>query len=111
MVADLEAHLGVKLLLRTTRHVTPTDAGRLFLERGRQILSDLEDAENAARGVESLHGILRVAVSGAFGTREVIPNLKQFMTQYPKLRLELLVSDRTDDLVAEGVDLALRLGG
>ena len=68
MVADLEAHLGVKLLLRTTRHVTPTDAGRLFLQRARQILSDLEDAENAARGVESLHGILRVAVSGAFGT-------------------------------------------
>ena len=110
MVADLEAHLGVKLLLRTTRHVTPTDAGRLFLQRARQILSDLEDAENAARGVESLHGILRVAVSGAFGTREVIPNLKQFMTQYPKLRLELLVSDRTDNLVAEGIDLALRLG-
>jgi len=67
MVADLEARLGVKLLLRTTRHVTPTDAGRVFLERARQILGDLDDAENAARGADSLRGTLRVALSGAFG--------------------------------------------
>ncbi len=67
MVADLEARLAVKLLLRTTRHVTPTDAGRVFLERARQILGDLDDAENAVRGVDSLRGTLRVALSGAFG--------------------------------------------
>jgi len=51
MVANLEARLGVKLLLRTTRHVAPTDAGRTFLKRARQILGDLDEAENAARGV------------------------------------------------------------
>src|SRR5947208_8544548 len=67
MVADLEARLGVKLLLRTTRHVTPTDAGRVFLERARQILGDLDDAENAARGADGLRGTLRVALSGACG--------------------------------------------
>jgi DNA-binding transcriptional LysR family regulator len=110
MVADLEARLGVKLLLRTTRRVTPTDAGRVFLERARQILGDLDDAENAARGADSLRGTLRVALPGALGTREVIPRLPGFVRQHPKLRVDLLMSDRTEDLVNEGADMALRLG-
>jgi DNA-binding transcriptional LysR family regulator len=102
--------LGVKLLLRTTRHITLTEAGRVFLERAQQFLSDLDDAENAARGVDSLRGTLRVALSGALGTREVIPRLPGFAAQHPKLRIELLMSDRTEDLIAEGADMALRLG-
>jgi DNA-binding transcriptional LysR family regulator len=110
MVASLESRLGVKLLLRTTRHVRPTDAGWVFLERARQILGDLDDAENAARGAESLHGSLRVALSGAFGIREVIPHLPGFAEQHPKLVIELMMSDRTEDLIAEGADMALRLG-
>jgi len=110
MVADLEARLGVKLLLRTTRHVKPTDAGRVFLERARQILGDLDDAENAARGADSLRGTLRVALSGSFGTREVVPRLPDFVARYPKLGIELLMSDRTEDLIVEGADIALRLG-
>ena len=61
MVGSLEARLGVKLLLRTTRHVTLTDAGRVFLERARQILGELDDAENAARGLDSLRGRLRAS--------------------------------------------------
>jgi len=110
MVASLEARLGVKLLWRTTRRVAPTDAGRVFLERPQQILGDLDDAENAARGVDSLRGTLRVALSGAFGIREVIPRLPGFAAQHPKLGIELLMSDRTEDLIAEGVDVALRMG-
>ena len=110
MVANLEARLGVKLLLRTTRQISTTDAGAVFLERARQVLGDLDDAENAARGVDSLHGALRVAMPGAFGTREVIPRLPGFLAQHPQLHVELLTSDRTDDLVAEGADMALRLG-
>jgi DNA-binding transcriptional LysR family regulator len=110
MVASLEARLGVKLLLRTTRQVSLTDAGAVLLERARQVLGDLDDAENAARGVDSLRGALRVAMPGAFGTREIIPRLPGFLTQHPQLRVELLISDRTDDLVAEGADMALRLG-
>jgi DNA-binding transcriptional LysR family regulator len=110
MVASLEARLDVKLLLRTTRRVAPTDAGRVFLERARQILGDLDDAENAARGVDSLRGTLRVALSSAFGIREVIPRLPGFAEQHPKLGIELLMSDRTEDLIAEGADVALRLG-
>jgi len=70
MVARLEARLGIKLLLRTTRRVTPTDAGAVFLERTRRVLGDLDEAAHAARGVDSLHGVLRVVMSGAFGTRK-----------------------------------------
>jgi DNA-binding transcriptional LysR family regulator len=110
IVASLEARLGVKLLLRTTRHIALTDSGRVFLERARQILGDLDDAENAVRGADSLRGTLRVALSGAFGIREVIPRLPGFAERHPKLRIELLMSDRTEDLVAEGADMALRLG-
>src|SRR6266403_1368730 len=83
---------------------------RVARERARQILGDLDEAENAARGVDSLHGTLRVAMSGAFGTREVIPHLPAFMVQHPQLRIDLQISDRREDLVAEGVDMALRLG-
>src|SRR5262249_34030186 len=110
MVASLEARLGVNLLLRTTRRITLTDAGAVFLERSRRILGDLDEAMHAARGVDSLHGMLRVVMSGAFATREVIPRLPAFLDQHPRLKIELHISDRTDDLVAEGADLALRLG-
>src|SRR5207245_5463964 len=105
MVASLEARLGVKLLLRTTRQVTPTDAGSVFLERARQIVGDLDDAENAARGADSLRGTLRVALSGAFGNREVIPHLPGFAERHPHLAIELLMSDRIEDLVAQGADM------
>jgi DNA-binding transcriptional LysR family regulator len=110
MVAALEERLGTKLLLRTTRRVTPTDAGVIFLERTRKVLGDLDEAAQAARGVDSLHGVLRVAMSAAFGTREVIPRLPAFLAQHRRLRIELLISDRADDLVAEGADMAVRLG-
>src|ERR1700760_3078065 len=70
MVASLEARLGVKLLLRTTRQITLTDAGAVFLDRSRQILADLDEAAHAARGIDSLHGLLRVVMPGAFAIRE-----------------------------------------
>jgi DNA-binding transcriptional LysR family regulator len=110
MVASLETRIGVKLLLRTTRKVTPTDAGNVFLKRARQILGDLDDAENTARGADSLYGTLRVAIPVGFGIREVIPHLPAFLAQHPRLRVDLLISDRAEDLVAKGVDMALRMG-
>src|SRR6202035_352358 len=73
MVADLEARLGVKLLLRTTRHVTPTDAGRVFLERARQILGDLDDAENAARSGQPARHIAGGVVGGIRNSRSHPP--------------------------------------
>ncbi|HEX4765717.1 MAG TPA: LysR family transcriptional regulator [Lichenihabitans sp.] len=110
IIGELEARLGVKLLLRTTRRVTPTDAGLAFLDRAKRIAHDLEDAEDAARGVDSLRGLIRIALSVTFGVREMIPRLKPFLDRHPQLRLDLVMSDDRHDLVAEGVDLAIRLG-
>ena len=110
IVSDLEARLGVKLLLRTTRSVTVTDAGALFLDRAREILAEVEDAEDAARGVDSLRGTIRIALPVIYGTREVIPRLPKFFVQHPLLRVEMTVNDARQNLVAEGADIAIRLG-
>jgi DNA-binding transcriptional LysR family regulator len=110
IVSDLEARLGVRLLLRTTRQVSVTDAGALFLERAREILAELEDAEDAARGVDSLRGTIRLALPVLYGMREIIPRLPTFMNLHPLLQIEMTVSDERQDLVAEGADVAIRLG-
>lgn len=110
IVSELETRLGVRLLLRTTRRVTMTDAGALFLERARQVLAGLEDAEDAVRGIDSLRGTIRLAMPVVYGTRAVIPRLTQFMNQHSLLRVEMTVSDERQNLVAEGVDVAIRLG-
>jgi DNA-binding transcriptional LysR family regulator len=110
IIGDLEARLGVKLLLRTTRRLTLTAAGAQFLERVRDILAELDNTEDAARGVDSLRGTIRLALPVVFGTREVIPHLPEFLARHPLLRVELRVSDLYQDLIAEGVDVAIRLG-
>jgi DNA-binding transcriptional LysR family regulator len=110
IVGELEARLGVTLLLRTTRRITLTDAGALFLERAREILSQVEDAEDAARGLDSLRGTIRLALPIMYGTRAVIPRLPAFLQMHPLLRLEMQVVDARQDLVAEGADVAIRLG-
>jgi DNA-binding transcriptional LysR family regulator len=109
-VGELEARLGVTLLLRTTRRITVTDAGMLFLDRAREILAGLEDAEDAVRGVDSLRGTLRLALPVIYGTREIIPRLPKFLSAHPLLRVEMSVSDERQNLVAEGADIAIRLG-
>ena len=78
IISELEARLGVTLLLRTTRRITVTDAGALFLDRAREILAEIEDAEDAARGLDSLRGIIRLALPVVYGTREIIPRLPNF---------------------------------
>ena len=110
IVSELEARLGVKLLHRTTRRLTLTAAGEGFFERAREILAELDDAEDAARGSDSLRGTLRVALPVVFGMNEVVPRLPDFLGRYPLLRVELRVSDAYQDLVAEGVDTAVRMG-
>jgi DNA-binding transcriptional LysR family regulator len=110
IVGELEARLGVTLLLRTTRRITLTDAGALFLDRAREILAQLEDAEDSARGVDSLRGTLRLALPVLYGTREIIPRLAAFLSLHPLLQVEMTVSDGRQDLVAEGADIAIRLG-
>ncbi|MGH7022145.1 MAG: LysR substrate-binding domain-containing protein, partial [Caulobacteraceae bacterium] len=110
IIGELEARLGVKLLLRTTRRLTLTAAGAQFLERARDILAELGNAEDAARGVDSLRGTIRLALPVVFGAREIIPRLPEFLARHPLLKVELRVSDHYQDLVAEGVDVAIRLG-
>lgn len=110
IIGELETRLGVTLLLRTTRRITVTDAGATFLVRAREILAEIEDAEDAARGIDSLRGTIRLAIPVVYGTREVIPRLAQFLALHPLLHVELSVADHRQDLVAEGADIAIRLG-
>ncbi len=110
IVGELEARLGVTLLLRTTRRITVTDAGALFLDRAREILAGIEDAEDAVRGVDSLRGTIRLAIPVVYGTREIIPRLPKFLATHPMLRIEMSVADQRQDLVADGADVAIRLG-
>jgi DNA-binding transcriptional LysR family regulator len=110
IVGDLETRLGVTLLLRTTRRITVTDAGALFLDRAREVLAEIEDAEDAARGLDSLRGLIRLAVPVTYGTRRIIPLLPKFLTAHPLLQVELSLVDARQDLVAEGADVAIRFG-
>ena len=110
IIGELEARLGVTLLLRTTRRINVTDAGALFLDRAREILAEIEDAEDAARGLDSLRGIIRLAIPVVYGTREIIPRLPKFLAMHPLLQVEMSVVDHRQDLVAEGADVAIRLG-
>jgi len=110
IVSALEARLAAPLLLRSTRQMTLTDTGLAFLDRARRILADVEEAEALARGDDGLRGLLRVALPVAYGVREVIPRLPGFMATHPRLKIELMMADRFDDLVAEGADIAIRVG-
>jgi DNA-binding transcriptional LysR family regulator len=110
IIGELEGRLGVTLLLRTTRRITVTDAGTLFLDRAREILAGIEDAEDAARGLDSLRGLIRLAIPVVYGTREIIPRLPKFLAAHPLLQVEMSVVDARQDLVAEGADVAIRLG-
>ncbi len=110
-VSELEAHLGVRLLNRTTRRLSLTEAGQSFYEHSVQLLSDLEDAEASVRvaAVEP-KGTLRITCGVSFGTRYLAPALAEFSALHPGLLLDLDLSDRVVDLVEDGFDLAIRIG-
>jgi LysR family transcriptional regulator, regulator for bpeEF and oprC len=110
-VAALERYLGVRLLTRTTRRVTLTAEGTDYLERCQRILAEVEAAEERVRGSRDRpQGSLRVDVPTAFGRHLLVPALPQFMQRYPDLTLDLRFNDQVVDLVAERVDLAVRVG-
>ncbi len=110
ILARLETEVGAKLLVRTTRAVALSEAGADYLARIEPLVSALEEADHAARGTGELRGLLRIAVSSSFGVREVIPRLPKFLERHPALRVDLGISDQRQDLVVDGVDVALRLG-
>jgi DNA-binding transcriptional LysR family regulator len=110
IVGTLEARLGTTLLLRTTRSISLTEAGSLYLERAKYLLAEMEEAEQATRGVDSLHGVIRLATPVLYGTRAVIPALATFLARHPDLRVEMIMSDARQNLITDGVDVAIRLG-
>jgi DNA-binding transcriptional LysR family regulator len=110
-IAALEAHLGCLLFQRTTRSLTLTDDGRTFYEHARRTLETAEEAQQAVgrrRGTPS--GVLRLACAGVFGRLHVIPRLLRLRARHPELHIALSMGDAFVDLVAEGLDLAIRIG-
>ncbi|CDG40435.1 LysR family transcriptional regulator [Asaia bogorensis] len=111
IVAQLEARLQVSLLIRSTHGLTPTEAGQAYYERARNALQEADEAELAARGAGSgLSGRLRVSAATTFARLHIIPRLPAFLDAHPLLDVDILLDDRMIDLVAEGVDISLRMG-
>lgn len=109
-VIALEDRLGVQLLTRTTRKVTPTDTGYAFYERCLAILGDLESAELAAgQSQQEARGTLKVNAPMTFGTMHLSRLIADFMGRYPELRIELTLSDHLTDPVTDGADLTVRV--
>jgi len=110
-VAALEEHLGTRLFTRTTRKLTLTDDGRGFYERARLAIEAVSEAEDAVgRRRSRPSGALRLAMPVVFGRLRVIPHLKEFLTRYPEVSIDLVMNDANADLVEEGIDLAIRSG-
>ena len=110
-VSELEAHLGVRLLNRTTRRLSLTEAGQSYYERCVQLLADLEEAESSVRNAALVpKGTLRLTCGVTFGERYLGPAIAEFGARHPQLAFDLDLSDRTVDLVDEGFDLAIRIG-
>jgi DNA-binding transcriptional LysR family regulator len=110
MIAGLEKEVGATLFARTTRAVTLTEAGAEYLARIEPLLVQLEEADLAARGTGEIRGLLRVGLSSSFAVREVIPRLPAFLACHTALRIDLLMNDQRQDLLGDGVDVALRFG-
>lgn len=109
-LALLEDHLGVRLILRTTRKFALTDAGRTYLESCRRLLSEIEDAERMAAGeYESPRGRLYVTAPIVFGRLHVLPVALAFLKAYPEVDLRLSLVDRVSDMIEEGIDVAVRI--
>lgn len=110
-IQALEAQLGVRLLQRTTRRVSPTGDGTLYYEEVRRLLRELREVEAGLAGsAASARGRLRVDVSGAAGRQLIAPALPRFLARHPEIVVELGSTDRPVDLIAEGVDCVVRGG-
>jgi len=110
-IAQLEERIHVRLLLRSTHGLTPTEAGRIFYERAKRSVEEAEEAEFGARGaVTTLSGRLRIHATVAFGRLCVLPRLPGFLAQHPALDVDIILDDRKIDLVETGIDIGLRAG-
>jgi len=110
-IAQLEDRLGVRLLLRSTHGLTPTEAGRNFYDRAKRVVEESDEAELAARGAAgTLSGRLRFCAPVTFARLHLMPRLSAFLTRHPGLDIDIVLDDRDIDLVAAGIDVALLIG-
>lgn len=110
-ISDLEAHLGARLLVRSTRRLVLTDAGRSYAVAARQILGQVREVERAAAGEYSVpRGDLVVSAPVVFGRLHVLPVMAEFLAAYPEIDVRLVLTDRAVHLVEEHVDATLRIG-
>ncbi|AYD03948.1 LysR family transcriptional regulator [Neorhizobium sp. NCHU2750] len=110
-IAQLEDRLQVRLLVRSTHGLTPTDAGLRYFERAKAAIHEADEADMVAKGAGAgLSGRLRVCAATTFARIMILPHLPKFMDAHPDLDVDIILDDRVIDLVAEGIDLALRMG-
>lgn len=110
-VQRLEQDLGVRLFVRTTRSVAPTEEGRTFYARVSRVLADLDEAEEALRPLEAgLRGTVRISVPGAIATTPLLERLRALLDEHPRLTIQTRVASGPVDLVAEGIDIGVIVG-
>ncbi len=110
-ISDLEAHLNTRLFNRSTRRLSPTDAGQAYLQACKRILDDVTEAERSASGeFNAPRGDLVVSAPIVFGRLHVLPTIGAFLKAYPDVRVRFVQSDRLINLLEEHVDLAVRIG-
>jgi len=111
IVTELEAHLGVRLLTRTTRLVRPTATGAIYYENCRRILAEIDEAELATTGAHAApRGKLSITASVLFGRRFVTPIVVEYLRRYPEVDVDCLLIDRNVNFVDEGIDVGIRIG-
>lgn len=110
-IQKLEEHLGTRLLNRTTRRLSLTETGREFYERSTQIMTDVEEAEQVAGQMNRTpQGVLRVTIPLSYGQHRLATIIGDYTQAYPKVQLDISLSDRKVDLIEDGFDLAVRIG-
>jgi DNA-binding transcriptional LysR family regulator len=110
-VAALERRLGVVLLNRGTRSISPTEPGRIYYERAKPLLEEIQevDAETTHR-VRGVSGVLRISAPGTFGRLHVLPLIPEFLKAHPELEVDLILADAMRDMTEDRIDLAIRVG-
>jgi DNA-binding transcriptional LysR family regulator len=111
MITQIEERIGVKLLIRTSQGLTPTEAGQQFYEHAKRSVEEADEAEASARGAgATLSGKLRVSGAVTFCRLHVVPLLPKFLAMHPLLEIDIFLDDKNVDLVEAGIDVALRMG-
>ncbi len=110
-ITALEDRLSCKLFYRTTRKVSVTETGRLYYQYSRQLLDGLEEAHRAVSELQTMpKGLLKLTVPGSYGEKTIAPIVNEFLQLYPQMQIHMHLTNRREDLVSQGYDLAIRLG-